>query len=72
MTTIANCFDLNEAEGLRMMLDAAGIPSFIPDEVSAGVAPYNFVNQTGVRLQVDEEHVEEAKRLIAEQKPAGS
>ncbi len=64
MITVANCSSLDEAQGLRMSLEAAGIPSFIPDEFSSGVAPHHFQTASGVRLQVLEEHVEEARRLI--------
>ncbi len=64
MTTVANCFDLNEALRLKMILESANIPVFIPDEVSAGIVPYHFINQSGVRVQVAEEHAEAAKELI--------
>jgi hypothetical protein len=68
MNTIANCFDLNDALRLKMALESAGIPSFIPDEISAGVAPNLFLTTTGVRLQVAEEHAEEALKIIRKQK----
>jgi hypothetical protein len=51
-----------------MALESAGIPSFIPDEISAGVAPNLFLTTTGVRLQVAEEHAEEALKIIRKQK----
>ncbi|MBA4147101.1 MAG: DUF2007 domain-containing protein [Verrucomicrobia bacterium] len=64
MVTIANCHSLDEAQGLKMLLEGAGIPSFIPDENTSSVAPHHFLTTSGVRIQVLEEHVEEAKRLI--------
>ena len=67
MVTIANYFDVNQALGMKMLLEAAGIPSFIPDEVSAGIAPYLFTANGGVRLQVTEENAEEASRIIREE-----
>lgn len=69
MVTIANCHTLDEAQGLKMLLEGAGIPSFIPDENSSSVAPLHFLTTSGVRLQVLDEHVEEAKRLIEQGHP---
>lgn len=68
MVTIANCYNLDEAQGLKMLLEGAGIPSFIPDETSSSVAPHHFLTTSGVRLQVLEEHAEEARRLIEREK----
>jgi hypothetical protein len=68
MTTVANCFDLNEALRLKMVLESAGISSFIPDEMTAAVAPHHFLTSSGVRLQVAEEHAVEAQRIIAEER----
>mgnify|MGYP002625338926 CR=1 FL=1 len=68
MFTIANCFDLTEALRLKMALESAGIPSFIPDEISAGIAPHLFLTTSGVRLQVADEHAEEAQRVIRDLK----
>ena len=68
MTTIANCFDMNEALGLQMLLESAGIPSFIPDETMAAVAPHHFLTTSGVRLQVADEDMIEAQKIIAEKK----
>jgi hypothetical protein len=48
-----------------MALDAADIPSFIPDEATAQNAPYFFIaTSSGVRLQVAEEDVENARKII--------
>ena len=66
MTTIANCLDLTEALRLRMSLDSFGIPSFIPDEIAASIAPFHFMTNSGVRLQVADEHVEEAQRVLTD------
>ncbi len=68
MTTIANCFDINEALRLQMVLDSASIPSFIPDETMAAVAPHHFLTSSGVRLQVADERAVEAKKIIAEER----
>ncbi|MFN7140833.1 MAG: putative signal transducing protein [Limisphaerales bacterium] len=66
LVTIANCHSLDEAIGLRMLLEGAGIPAFIPDESTSSVAPHHFLTAAGVRLQVLEENAEEAKQLISE------
>ena len=68
MTTITNCFDLNEALRLKMVLESVGIPSFIPDETTAGVAPFHFLTNSGVRLQVEDEHAEEARNVIKQER----
>ena len=48
-----------------MALEAADIPNFIPDEATAQNAPYFFIGTAaGVRLQVAEEHVPEARQII--------
>lgn len=65
MTTVAHCLNIQEAAQLQMLLEASGIPSFVPDEISAGIAPHHFLTPSGVRLQVAAEHAEEARRLIA-------
>ena len=67
MITIPNCLNLNAAQHLKMVLESAGIPSFIPDETMAAVAPFQFFTASGVRLQVAEEHVEEARQIVKEQ-----
>lgn len=64
MITIAKCLNIQEATQLKMVLESAGIPCFIPDETSAGVAPHHFLTPSGVRVQVAEEHAEEARKLI--------
>ncbi len=64
MITIANCNDLTEAQRLKMALESAGIPSFIPDEMTAGIAPYHFLSPSGVRLQVAEENEVEAREIL--------
>lgn len=66
MTTIANCFDMTEALRLQMILKSTGILSFIPDETMATVAPFHFLTNSGVRLQVEDEQAPEARRILAE------
>ncbi|HEX7860127.1 MAG TPA: DUF2007 domain-containing protein [Verrucomicrobiae bacterium] len=70
MKTVANCSNLFEAQRLKTLLDSSGIPSFIPDETMASIAPHHFYSPSGVRLQVADEHESEAKKLISEDTPA--
>ncbi len=66
MTTIANCGTLDQALRVRLALDSAGIPSFIPDESSATLAPHHFFTPSGVRIQVPDDRAEEARRVLAD------
>jgi hypothetical protein len=72
MTTIQNCFDLTQAQNLKMILESCGIPTFIPDEFSAGIAPHLFMTSSGVRLQVADEHVDEAKMILDQESPTST
>ena len=68
MTTVANCFDINEAQRLKMILESFDIPSMIPDEATASIAPFQFLTAAGVRLQVADEHVDEARQILDQEK----
>lgn len=68
MITIANCFDITEANRLRMALESAGIPAFIPDEMTASLAPHHFLTSSGIRLQVADEHAAEALKIIKDER----
>ena len=60
MKTIAHFGTLMEAELLKLKLASFGIDAFIPDELTAGVAPHIFATRSGIRLQVAEKDVESA------------
>ncbi len=64
MKTIARFTTLEEAQIAKLTLGAAGIEAFIPDEMSAGVAPMFFVNKPGVRLQVVEADEAAAQSIL--------
>jgi hypothetical protein len=68
MITIAKCRNLDEALGLRSLLEASGIPAFIPDENTASVLPHHLTARSGVRLQVPDEKAEEAKQILDSRK----
>ena len=67
MTTIAHCHTLDQALALQSLLDANGIPAFIPDEASAAVAQHHFFTRQGVRLQVASENEQAAREILAGQ-----
>jgi hypothetical protein len=66
MITIANCLDLSEVQHLRIALESAGIPIYVPDELTATVAPFQFFSNTGIRIQVAEEYAEQAHAVVAQ------
>src|ERR1035437_2941664 len=65
MTTVTTCSNLAEAQLLKALLDDAGIPAFLPDELTANSAP-QLVFGSGIRLQVEDEEAEEARRVLAD------
>jgi hypothetical protein len=64
MITVTTCSNPAEAMLLKSLLEANGIPAFVPDELTAQTAP-NF-SGSGLHLQVDDEHADTAKRLLDE------
>ena len=72
MITVAECYDIQEAQRLQIALGAAGIASFIPDEFTAQNAPWQFVgSSSGVRLQVAEEDAAQARQIIEQARDKG-
>jgi hypothetical protein len=73
MITVAECYDIQEAQRLQIALGAAGIASFIPDEFTAQNAPWQFVgSSSGVRLQVAEEDAAQAQQIIEQARDGDS
>jgi hypothetical protein len=64
MTTIATCSNIDEAHVLKSLLEDAGIAASLPEETTANTAP-QFLFASGLRLQVEDEDVAAARRLIA-------
>ncbi len=60
MTTIANCSNAAEAMLLKSLLEANAIPAAVPEEMTP-----DFTGST-LRVQVDDKHVDAAKRILAE------
>ena len=65
MKTIAHFGTLMEAELLKLKLASCGIDAFIPDELTAGVAPHIFATRSGIRVQVADTDFENAQELMA-------
>jgi hypothetical protein len=56
MTTVTTCSNMAEAELIKSVLEEADIPAFALDEIFGG----------SIRVQVEDEHAAEARRLLAE------
>jgi hypothetical protein len=62
--TIRTARTLQEAQVVRSVLEAGGIPAFIPDENVAGLIVPDALDTGGVRVQVAPEDVEMATELL--------
>jgi len=63
MITVTTCSNLAEAQLLKALLDDAGLPAFLPDELTANSAP-QLVFGAGIRVQVEEKDAAEARRVL--------
>jgi hypothetical protein len=64
MTTLITCSNIAEAQLLKSLLDDSGIRAYLPEEFTANAAP-QFLFSSGIRLQVEDEDADEARRVIA-------
>ena len=64
MITIATCSNPAEAMLLKSILEANDITAYVPDELTAQSAPH--FSGSGIRVQVDDEQADAAKRLLEE------
>ena len=62
LITVARCGDWQEAQLLKLRLEAAGIPVLLPDEMNMYDGLLVFMG--GIRVQVPDEHAEAAKALL--------
>jgi hypothetical protein len=69
MITIAKCGDWQECQLLKSRLEAAGIPAFVPDEMSNldGL----MIHFGGFRIQEAEENAEAARAFLGIGKTTG-
>jgi hypothetical protein len=68
MTTVATCSNPAEAMLLKSMLEANNIAAYVPGELTAQASP-DF-SGAGIRVEVEDGHAEEARRLLAEAEKA--
>jgi len=68
MTTVATCSNPAEAMLLKSVLEANGIEAYVPGELTAQASP-DF-SGAGIRVEVEDEHAAEARRLLAEAEQA--
>jgi hypothetical protein len=61
---VASCNWLHQAELLRSVLEAAGIPAEIPDEQTLGVQPFYANLLGGARLLVRPADLERARAVL--------
>lgn len=67
MTTITTCGDLQQALLVKSILEGSGIAAFVPDELTAQNAPPYLWATGGIRVQVEDEHAESARKVLASQ-----
>ena len=65
MTTVTHCSSVSEAMVKKSLLEGSGIRAWVPDELTSQVAPPYLFAGSGVRLQVEDEDAEEARRVLA-------
>jgi len=69
MNTVATCPNPAEAMLIKTLLEGSGITAYVPEELTAQSA-VNFAGE-GIRVMVDAENVDAAKRILAAvEKPA--
>jgi hypothetical protein len=65
MTTVVHCSSISDALLKKSLLEGSGIRAWVPDELTSQIAPPYVFAGSGVRLQVEDEDVEEARRVLA-------
>ena len=64
MISVTTCSNPAEAMLLKSLLEANGIPAYVPEELTAQAA-VNFAGE-GIRVQVDEENAAAARKVLEE------
>lgn len=50
----------------KSLLEGSGIRAWVPDEMTSQLAPHYLFAGSGVRVQVEDEDVDEARRVLAQ------
>lgn len=66
MITVATCNHPFHAQLIKSVLEDSGIPTLIPNELSAQTMPHLILAMGGIRVQVPEEHEIAARQIIAD------
>ena len=65
MTTIAQCFTIDQALFMKSLLDGCGIQAFVPDEFTAQTDPVIFMgSMNSIRVQVNDADAPTARQLL--------
>jgi hypothetical protein len=71
LVTVYRAFSSADAQLIRSLLEAAEIPALVTDELASMSIEGYSMSTGGIRVQVPEEHVADARELI-ENRPAES
>jgi len=66
MITVATCNHPLHAQLIKSVLEDSGIPTLIPNELSAQTMPHLILARGGIQVQVPAERANEARQIIAE------
>ncbi len=72
MRTIANFLQPDEAQLLKMRLEARGIPAVLQDENITQLNPWRMWAMGGVRVQVADEDLEAAQIFLEQERSEGT
>jgi hypothetical protein len=64
LVTVYRTFSSADAQLIRSLLEAAEIPALVSDELASLSMEGYSMSTGGIRVQVPEEHVENARELI--------
>jgi hypothetical protein len=64
LVTVYRTLSAADAQLVRSLLEASRIPAMVADELAALSIEGYSMSTGGIRVQVDEEHVEDARHLI--------
>lgn len=71
LVTVYRAFSPVEAQLIRSLLEAADIPVFVADELSALSIEGYSMSAGGIRVQVPEDRAQDAREIIKNENPGG-